>query len=204
MNVVGIDEVGRGCWAGPLLVVAARAKSDLPNTLADSKKLTRSIREKLHNEISTLCELGEGWVEPHEIDTHGLTQAMRLGVSRALIALGADTGDKIIMDGNINYCPGEFTDVETVVKADASHPIVSAASIYAKVTRDAHMVRAAQFYPFYGFEKHVGYGTQLHRSLLKIHGPSRLHRKSYKPVAAFLWKPITRLDTTPKNMPQHI
>lgn len=186
MNVVGIDEVGRGCWAGPLLVVAARAKASLPKGLKDSKLLSKQARERLHAEIINLCEIGEGWVEPHEIDEFGLSGAMRLGVSRALIALGPDFQETIIIDGNMNYCPVEYTAVETVVKADSSHPIVSAASIYAKVTRDAHMVRAAQFYPFYGFEKHVGYGTELHRSLLKIHGPSRLHRRSYKPVQMYL------------------
>lgn len=184
MSVIGIDEVGRGCWAGPLLVVAARAKSKLPENLKDSKKLTKNARQKFHDLIIESCDLGEGWVEPHEIDTHGLAQAMRIGVSRALISLGAELHEEIIMDGPVNYCPSEYKAVKTVIKADILHPIVSAASIYAKVLRDGHMVRAAQFYPFYGFEKHVGYGTALHLSLLKIHGPSRLHRRSYKPVQA--------------------
>lgn len=183
--MIGIDEVGRGCWAGPLLVVAARAKRTLPDGLADSKQLTKLRRESLLEAINETCDLGEGWVQPEEIDRLGLTGAMKLGVSRALLALSADFDEAIIMDGLINYCPEEYTNVETIAKADQSEPIVSAASIHAKVTRDAHMVRAAQFYPFYGFEKHVGYGTAIHQAALKVHGVSNIHRKSFKPIQAF-------------------
>lgn len=186
MNVIGIDEVGRGCWAGPLLVVAARAKRILPDGLNDSKLLSKAKRESLLEAIVETCDLGEGWVQPEEIDAFGLTGAMKLGVSRALLALGADFNETIIMDGNINYCPEDYAYVQTVIKADKEHPIVSAASIYAKVTRDAHMIRAAQFYPYYGFEKHVGYGTAIHQAALKVHGISNIHRKSFKPVQAFV------------------
>lgn len=186
MNSIGIDEVGRGCWAGPLLVVAARAKTLLPDGLADSKVLSKQQRELLIDPIALTCSLGEGWVQPEEIDALGLTGAMKLGVSRALIALGVGFNEEIILDGNINYCPDEFTNVLTVPKADQLYPIVSAASVHAKVTRDAHMVRAAKFHPFYGFEKHVGYGTAIHSAALKVHGVSKIHRKSYKPVQAFL------------------
>lgn len=184
--LVGIDEVGRGCWAGPLLVVAARARGELPTGLADSKALTKTQRENLLEAIKESCDLGEGWVQPDEIDTLGLARAMRLGVARALMDLGAMLDDDIIIDGLVNYCPAEFHSVQAIAKADVTQPIVSAASVYAKVTRDAHMVRAAKFYPFYGFEKHVGYGTELHRSLLKMYGVCKLHRKSYKPIQAFL------------------
>ena len=185
-SVIGIDEVGRGSWAGPLLVVAARAKTVLPDGLTDSKLLTRTKREELAQIIQQVCDVGEGWVQPEEIDEFGLAQAMRIGVSRALIAISCGLHEDVILDGKVNYCPPEFVNVKTIVKADISHPIVSAASIYAKVRRDEHMVRLARFYPFYGFEKHVGYGTALHSSLLKIHGVSKIHRKSYKPVKQFL------------------
>ncbi len=184
--LVGIDEVGRGSWAGPLLVVAARENRTLPVGLNDSKALTKLQREYLYDKIVDTCSLGEGWVQPHEIDEFGLSKAMYLGVSRALMELGAMLDEHIILDGIVNYCPIEFTNVDVVPKADKSNPIVSAASIYAKVTRDAHMKRIAKFHPFYGFEKHVGYGTPLHQAALRIHGVSNIHRKSYKPVKAYM------------------
>jgi ribonuclease HII len=186
MSIIGIDEVGRGCWAGPLLVVAARAITDLPEGLADSKALTKLARERLVPFIQEACEIGEGWVQPEEIDKLGLARAMRLGVARALMALGTMLDDEIVIDGLVNYCPEEFTAVQTIVKADATHSIVSAASVYAKVKRDAHMVRLAQLYPQYHFDKHVGYGTRLHQEMLQIFGVSTIHRKSYKPVKEFI------------------
>lgn len=184
--MIGIDEVGRGCWAGPLLVVAARQRGTLPPGLADSKTLTKAKREQVFGYLELHFAFGEGWVQAEEIDRVGLAEAMRIGVNRALVALGTAYDDLIVMDGSVNYCADEFINVQTIIKADQSHPIVSAASIYAKVSRDRHMERAAQFYPYYGFEKHVGYGTELHRSALKVHGPSAIHRKSYKPIQAFL------------------
>jgi len=185
-GVIGIDEVGRGCWAGPLLVVAARATADLPAGLKDSKLLSKKQRNELFDRIKDSCKLGEGWVQSEEIDELGLTQAMKLGVSRALIMLGADFDDKIVIDGNINYCPDEFMNVQIVIKADRSHPIVSAASIYAKVLRDQHMTRLSQIYPRYEFDKHVGYGTHLHELMLRVYGPCQIHRKSFKPVKALI------------------
>ena len=184
--IIGVDEVGRGSWAGPLLVVAARAKSKLPDGLADSKALSKSKRDSLIPELLSVCDFGEGWVQPEEIDTHGLAQAMRIGVNRALVALGADPEAEVIIDGNINYCPPEFSQARCEIKADNLYAIVSAASIYAKVTRDAHMTRIARFYPLYHFDKHVGYGTKLHRDSLQLHGVCALHRKSYKPVKVFM------------------
>lgn len=186
MNMIGVDEVGRGCWAGPLLVVAARATRRLPEGLADSKQLTKSQRESLMEGISEACQIGEGWVQPEEIDEHGLAGAMRIGVTRALLDIGASLNDEIIMDGTVNYCPEQYTNVTTKAKADQSVPVVCAASIHAKVTRDAHMVRIAKFHPFYGFEKHVGYGTAIHQAALKVHGISKIHRRSFKPVQSFV------------------
>lgn len=185
-RVIGIDEVGRGCWAGPLLVVAARQKGTLPVGLADSKKLSKTQREALFEAIVRSCDIGEGWVEPTEIDEHGLTEAMRLAVARALAVLGAAPSEQIIMDGTYNYCAPEFTQVECVAKADDLHPIVSAASIYAKVRRDQFMTEQAELHPNYGFEKHVGYGTAFHIEALKTLGICELHRRSYKPVQAYV------------------
>lgn len=184
--MIGIDEVGRGCWAGPLLVVAARQKAVLPEGLADSKVLTKTRRLALIGLITGSCDIGEGWVEPDEIDALGLTAAMRLAVERALLALKTLPDESIIMDGNYNYCPDRYLNVDCVIDADATHPIVSAASIYAKVKRDQYMTDLAQTLPGYGFESHVGYGTKAHRLALQEHGVSASHRRSYKPIQAFL------------------
>lgn len=186
--MIGIDEVGRGCWAGPLLVVAARQVGDLNPALADSKILSKKKRENLYFDIILSFELGEGWVTSVEIDKLGLTKAMRLGVERALLDLKAQAEEVIIIDGNINYCPASFVNVQTVIDADATQPIVSAASIYAKVRRDKYMTDLSEVYAKYQFAKHVGYGTRLHRDLLELHGVSDLHRLSYKPVQAICYQ----------------
>ncbi len=183
--MIGIDEVGRGCWAGPLLVVAARAKGSLPQGLKDSKKLTKKKRVYYYEEILTLCDYGEGWVSAGEIDEHGLTIAMRIGVQRALEAIGADDSEEIIMDGLINYCDEKFSNVMCAAKADDLYPIVSAASVYAKVTRDQYMMGLKEEYIVYEFDKHVGYGTKQHADLLLKHGVSDQHRLSFAPLQKY-------------------
>lgn len=183
---IGIDEVGRGCWAGPLLVVAARVRTVLPDGLADSKAISKKRREAFMRLLVESCDFGEGWVEPAEIDALGLSEAMRLAVSRALTGLSAGHDEEIIMDGLINYCAPEFTRVTCVAKADATHPIVSAASIYAKVLRDQKMSQLGLEYPDYSFDKHVGYGTKTHLAALQKYGLTPLHRLSYKPVQQFI------------------
>lgn len=183
--MVGVDEVGRGCWAGPLLVVAARATAELPTGLKDSKLLTKPQRQEILNKLSVCCQFGEGWVKSAEIDKYGLARALKLGVRRSLISLKAEISEEIIMDGKVNYLPKKFTKGRVLVNADNLIPIVSAASIYAKVTRDKFMAELAKRYPLYGFENHVGYGTLEHRSALKNHGViNHIHRLSYSPIAA--------------------
>lgn len=180
--MIGIDEVGRGCWAGPLLVVAARQTTELPLGVADSKIVSKKKRETLFFDISLSCDIGEGWVQAAEIDKIGLTKAMYLGVERALSALNVGADEEIVMDGNINYCLPRYSNSTAVINADATHPIVSAASIYAKVLRDKFMSELSEEYTKYQFVKHVGYGTKLHNEMLKLHGISDIHRKSYKPI----------------------
>lgn len=111
---------------------------------------------------------------------------MKIAVSRALKELKAESTEAIMMDGLVNYCPSEFINVQTVAKADQKYPIVSASSIYAKVTRDNYMAQESIKYPNYGFESHVGYGTKAHNEALKTYGVCDLHRKSFKPVKAYL------------------
>ena len=184
--MIGIDEVGRGCWAGPLLVVATRSTSELASSLRDSKKLSKKQRQAMIEGIRSTCDIGEGWVNPSEVDALGLTQAMRLAVERALTNLSADSGEEIIMDGGINYCDDKFTNVTCVIKADDLYPIVSAESIFAKVARDNYMIQIAEKYPGYSFESHVGYGTKAHSDALKLLGVTDIHRLSYKPIKALI------------------
>lgn len=182
--MIGVDEVGRGCLAGPLLVVAARATTELPPGLRDSKLLSRQQREKLLDLLSNCCDFGEGWVKSYEIDKFGLAKALRLGVKRALRNLGTEKTEQIIMDGKVSYIPKRFINARCIIDADNSVPVVSAASIYAKVKRDNFMIKLAERFPAYGFDKHVGYGTSEHMAALNDSGFIKfVHRMSFQPVA---------------------
>jgi ribonuclease HII len=184
MVLVGIDEVGRGCWAGPL-VAAAVVLSKPIEGLNDSKLLSKLRRKELVKEIYLQAEaIGLGWVEARRIDEIGLSAANREAMQAALDQI-ITPYDKIIIDGNYNYL-AHLENTEAVVKADGLIPQVSAASVVAKVARDAFMVDAAMQYPEYGFENHVGYGTKYHFEQIKIHGICDLHRLSYKPLQALL------------------
>ena len=179
---MGLDEVGRGCWAGPL--VAGAVLLDQPiSGLKDSKKLTKTQRQKLDAQIRvSAVALGLGWVSAEEIDQLGLTAAVRLAMKRAMEII-PDLYDQIIIDGNYNF----FADnpkSRAQIGADNSVPAVSAASIIAKVARDTYMAKVALTYPEYGFEKHVGYGTTAHQLALKINGITKLHRRSFRPIQA--------------------
>jgi ribonuclease HII len=185
--MIGIDEVGRGCWAGPLLVVAAKQRMDIDLNLKDSKKLTRPQRESLLPLIVNGYFLGEGWVTVNEVDDLGLTRAMQLGVERALLDINANDDDEIVIDGNINYCSKKYSKSKSVVKADETISSVSAASIYAKVTRDNYMKSVSSKYYGYGFESNVGYGTKKHINALRELGICDIHRKSYKPIAKIIY-----------------
>jgi ribonuclease HII len=183
--MIGVDEVGRGCWAGPLLVVAARQTAPMPDGLRDSKFLSRQQRHRILDLLSNCCEFGEGWVTAAEIDRSGLAEALRTGARRALIGIAVNPDEEITIDGNVNYAPKKFRRSGCLVRADSVLPIVSAASIYAKVQRDRHMAELSDKYPGYGFEKHVGYGTARHKSILQDKGAIRaVHRMSFKPLLA--------------------
>jgi ribonuclease HII len=180
MIMIGIDEVGRGCWAGPLVAGAVILGEPIVG-LKDSKKLSKKQREKLAIEIKLqAAAIGLGWVRPAELDEIGLTAAVRLAMRRALDQIEVEY-DEIIIDGNLNFFP-DNPKAKAVIKADDSVPAVSAASIVAKVARDNYMAEITAKYPEYGFEKHVGYGTALHLERLKLHGVSDLHRLSFKPI----------------------
>ena len=178
--IVGIDEVGRGAWAGPLLVGAVAMAGDVPEGVTDSKLLSASRRLHLSRHIKTAAlGIGLGWVTSDEIDKIGLGPALKLGAVRAVAALDCDF-DLVIIDGTINFLPEH--NVITLPKADLLVPEVAAASIVAKVARDAYMQRLHAKDPRYGFDRHVGYGTALHALQLTAHGPGPQHRRSVKPV----------------------
>jgi ribonuclease HII len=188
-GIIGIDEVGRGAWAGPMVFAAVKlaARPSFLSELNDSKVVGRKKREELAEKIKSDCFFGFGEVSPEEIDKLGLTKASSLACLRALAALGNISGT-IVIDGTCNYLAG--TDYEsrakTLVNGDAVSPAISAASIVAKVFRDTLMASLAEQYRGYGFEKHVGYGTALHRQALASLGITPLHRRSYKPIKEFL------------------
>lgn len=186
--MIGIDEVGRGAWAGPLLVVAARLKphQELPEGLTDSKLLTNIQKEQYYQQLLITCEFGEGWVDVSEIDTIGLAAALKLGAGRAVAQLNNTEFEEIIIDGSINYLDKSHVNVRSVVKADIHIPIVSAASVYAKVIRDKYMRKLHYQMPMYKFKNNVGYGTQDHVQALKKYGVSEQHRKSFKPILELL------------------
>ncbi len=182
--IVGIDEVGRGCWAGPVVAGAVLLKKGIPG-LKDSKKLTKLARERLDAQIRVeAVSFGIGWAEAAEIDEFGMTQAVRLAMQRALAAITGDY-EAVIIDGSLNFLK-DNPKTRCLVKADGFIQAVSAASIIAKVARDTFMAEASAQYAGYGFERHVGYGTAEHAAALSQLGICDLHRRSFKPVQALL------------------
>jgi ribonuclease HII len=185
--ILGIDEVGRGPWAGPLVVGAVVLDDNPIDDLTDSKKLTKKRREALDIIIrDTALGYGLGWVEAAEIDEIGLSAALRLATIRAVEQITIPYHE-IIIDGTINFLAettkGRY--VTTLAKADLLIPSVSAASILAKVARDNYMAEQAELYPEYGFEAHVGYGTAKHRRAIEVNGVTPLHRLSFAPLKVY-------------------
>lgn len=183
-KLVGIDEAGRGAWAGPLTVGVVILGDWTSEALADSKLLDRASRKSLAEAIyKNAVSATVGWVSPAEIDEIGLTAATTLAIRRALEDVEY-AGHEMVIDGHINYFK-EYAASRCLIKADRSVPAVSAASIIAKVARDEYMAELSVKYPDYGFEKHVGYGTKIHSDALAVFGVTDLHRLSYKPILAY-------------------
>lgn len=186
--ICGVDEVGRGPWAGPVLAAAVVIDRDrLPASLAaridDSKKLTRAHRESIAAELPAYACIGVGVAGVAEIQQLNIYWASLQAMRRAVDALGA-CPDLALVDGNARPplpCP-----VRCIVGGDALSLSIAAASIVAKVTRDSMMRVLAGEYPGYGFERHMGYGTAGHRTALRELGPTPHHRMGFPCVQAFL------------------
>ncbi|WID95613.1 ribonuclease HII [Bosea vestrisii] len=180
-RVAGVDEVGRGPLAGP--VVAAAVILDplaIPDGLADSKELTAQRREELAVLIlASALAVGVGSSSAAEIDTINIRQATLLAMRRAVTALPLSP-DLVLVDGNDP--PALACGCEAIIGGDGLIASIAAASIVAKVTRDRMMARLSLAYPAYGFISHVGYGTAAHRAALKTHGPCPAHRYSFAPI----------------------
>jgi ribonuclease HII len=180
--VVGIDEVGRGSLAGPLVIGVVSLVEPIAG-LRDSKKLSKKRRLELAELIYQKSNTAQlGWVWPHEIDALGMTDATTLAIRRGLSLLD-EPPTSIIMDGKFNYLETK-DNVTTIIGGDDLIPEVSAASIIAKVARDSYMVAMDQHFPDYGFESHVGYGTASHLQSISSFGPCPLHRLSFKPLSS--------------------
>lgn len=185
--ILGIDEVGRGSWAGPLVVGAVILGEAKIDGLTDSKKLSKKRREQLDLEIRAKAQgLGLGWVDATILDKIGLSAALSLATKRAVEQIKSPYHE-IIIDGTVNFLAdtkkGQF--VTTLKKADLLIPAVSAASIIAKVARDNFMVQQDAIFPEYNFKNNVGYGTAFHRRAIEKFGVTSLHRLSFAPLQKY-------------------
>jgi ribonuclease HII len=180
-RVAGIDEAGRGPWAGPVIAAAVVLdRGRAPEGLDDSKKLRPARREALFEALMACAAVGIGAASVAEIDRLNIRDATFLAMRRAIAALPAQP-DHALVDGNA--LPGLDCPATALVGGDGLSLSIAAASIVAKVTRDRMMVELSASCPGYGFERHKGYGTEAHRAALMRLGPSAHHRRSFRPVA---------------------
>src|SRR4051794_24431915 len=188
--VCGIDEVGRGAWAGPVTVAAVVPAPAHLRGVRDSKQLDRAAREKAATAVrSWAVAVGVGHASHTECDELGMTAALRAAGHRALRQL-EDQGcrpDRIVLDGNHDYL-GLGPRVTTVIRGDATCLAVAAASCVAKVTRDRMMMDEAEHFPPYGFESNVGYPAPVHKAALRGYGPSAIHRRSWIFMEDLCWE----------------
>jgi len=182
--VVGVDEVGRGAWAGPLVVGAAVVPSDRRiYKIRDSKMLTEPEREAMFDRVAGWCR---AWAVGHathtECDELGMSAAQKLAARRAIDGLGL-VPDRVLVDGSWDFVGGGIT--QTLVKGDATCVSIAAASILAKVTRDRLMIELHAADPRYGFDRHKGYATKEHLDAVGRYGYSAAHRRSFRPPSLF-------------------
>lgn len=176
--VVGMDEVGKGAWAGPLTIGAAVLPEDRRiHGVRDSKLLDETARERLFPKVASWCVAWSvGHASNTECDELGMSEAQRLAARRAIDALGV-CPDRVLLDGRWDFVGGGIA--RTIVKGDQSCLSIAAASILAKVTRDRLMIKSASEFPAFAFERNKGYPSPTHRAALAELGPTSLHRVSW-------------------------
>ncbi len=182
--IAGIDEAGRGPWAGPVVSAAVILnEKNIPDGLNDSKKLSEKKRLSLFSSIYNFHSVGVGISSIEEIDTMNVLQATFLSMSRAVNDLNPQP-EHVLVDGNLD--PGLDFKTDCIVKGDSASLSIAAASIIAKVTRDNLMIELDGEYPYYCWKKNKGYGTSEHRKALEMYGPCKYHRKSFSPINKML------------------
>lgn len=180
--IAGLDEVGRGCWAGPVVAAAVVVPVEAVAHLAmvrDSKVLSAKKRQELSASIKATCDFGIGLSDNKVIDEIGIVAATAKAMEMALLEL-KQPADFLLIDGR-EKLSGNWPQ-ESIINGDANCISIAAASIVAKTYRDHLMAAYDTTYPRYGFAKHVGYGTKIHRLSLAEYGPCAIHRHSFKPV----------------------
>ena len=187
--VCGIDEAGRGPWAGPVVAAAViLTPGQIPMGLADSKVLSRQRRDALYNQIMSNALVGIGKADVAEIDELNILAATMWAMRRAVANLNQAPRHALV-DGN--RAPDLPCGVECLIKGDGRCLSIAAASIIAKVTRDREMTALAKQYPGFGWERNAGYGTAEHRDGLARLGPNEMHRSSFAPIQKLLRDPVS-------------
>lgn len=191
--VVGLDEVGRGSWAGPLVIGAAVVPKDRRvYKLRDSKMLTEAERESMFDRVADWCEAWSlGIVSHDECDELGMSAALKLAARRAVDSLGS-IPDQILLDGSHDFIGDGRT--RTIVKGDATCVSIAAASILAKVSRDRMMRAEAENFPAFDFHRNKGYPCPRHRMALAALGPTTIHRRSWSYMDDLPWSGLHRVD----------
>jgi len=194
--VAGLDEVGRGAWAGPLTVGVAIVRPrvtrrSMPVWLRDSKMLSEARREEIFDAVGAWCqEWAVGHATPAECDEWGMTEALRVAARRAIAGL-AQPPEAILVDGPVDllrHPEDHFAgEVRPIVDGDAKCASVAAASVLAKVVRDRLMRRESDHFPAYAFERNKGYPSPIHQTALRGYGPSAIHRRSWAFVRDLPW-----------------
>lgn len=181
---IGIDEVGRGSLIGEVTAAAVRFTGAIPDGLRDSKKLSAKRREELDLEIRSVAYVSIGSASVGEIDEHGILKAALIAMARAWNGIPMSRSCLALVDGNQR--PPIQGEIELIIQGDNRCPSIAAASIVAKVYRDALISRIAEELPQYGWGKNKGYGTDAHMKALEVHGVSCHHRTSFAPIRKLL------------------